>query len=51
MRAPQAQHRGDGGVNEDEVGDLVRFAWERGATPRFIEIMPFGFGPPVHRAA
>jgi cyclic pyranopterin phosphate synthase len=36
-----------GGVNEDELGDLVRFAWERGATPRFIELMPFGRGTPV----
>jgi cyclic pyranopterin phosphate synthase len=36
-----------GGVNEDELGDLVRFAWERDATPRFIELMPFGRGTPV----
>ncbi|HET8540407.1 MAG TPA: GTP 3',8-cyclase MoaA [Anaeromyxobacter sp.] len=35
------------GVNEDEVGDLVRFAWDRGAIPRFIEQMPFGGGVPV----
>ena len=35
------------GVNEDELGDLVRFAWARGATPRFIELMPFGRGVPV----
>lgn len=39
-----------GGVNEDELGDLVRFAWERGATPRFIELMPFGQGTPVPTA-
>jgi cyclic pyranopterin phosphate synthase len=36
-----------GGVNEDELGDIVRFSWERGATPRFIELMPFGEGKPV----
>jgi cyclic pyranopterin phosphate synthase len=29
------------GVNEDEIPDLVRYAWERGALPRFIEQMPF----------
>jgi cyclic pyranopterin phosphate synthase len=34
-------------VNEDELGDLVRFAWDRGALPRFIEQMPFGGGVPV----
>jgi cyclic pyranopterin phosphate synthase len=39
-----------GGVNEDELGDLVRFAWERGASPRFIELMPFGKGTPVPTA-
>jgi len=36
-----------GGVNEDELGDLVRYAWARGASPRFIELMPFGNGRPV----
>ncbi len=36
-----------GGVNEDELGDLVRFAWAHGATPRFIELMPFAGGRPV----
>ncbi len=36
-----------GGVNEDELGDIVRFSWARGATPRFIELMPFGEGRPV----
>jgi cyclic pyranopterin phosphate synthase len=39
-----------GGVNEDELGDLVRHAWARGATPRFIELMPFGQGTPVSTA-
>jgi cyclic pyranopterin phosphate synthase len=39
-----------GGVNDDELGDLVRFAWERGASPRFIELMPFGRGQPVPTA-
>jgi GTP 3',8-cyclase len=35
------------GVNEGEAADLVRFAWSRGAVPRFIELMPFGAGEPV----
>jgi cyclic pyranopterin phosphate synthase len=35
------------GVNEDEVADLVRYAWERGALPRFIEQMPFAGGEVV----
>jgi cyclic pyranopterin phosphate synthase len=39
-----------GEVNEDELGDLVRFAWERRASPRFIELMPFGKGRPVSLA-
>ena len=39
-----------GGVNDDELGDLVRHAWARGATPRFIELMPFGDGQPVPTA-
>jgi cyclic pyranopterin phosphate synthase len=38
------------GVNEDEVGDLARFAWRFGATARFIELMPFGPGTPVATA-
>jgi cyclic pyranopterin phosphate synthase len=29
------------GVNEDELPALVRYAWDRGALPRFIEQMPF----------
>ena len=40
-----------GGVNEDELGDLVRYAWARGASPRFIELMPFARGRPVPTAA
>ncbi|HEX7487847.1 MAG TPA: radical SAM protein, partial [Anaeromyxobacteraceae bacterium] len=39
-----------GGVNDDELGDLVRHAWARGASPRFIELMPFGAGTPVPTA-
>jgi GTP 3',8-cyclase len=35
------------GVNEDELAALVRYAWDRGALPRFIEQMPFGGGAPV----
>jgi cyclic pyranopterin phosphate synthase len=38
------------GTNEDELGDLTRFAWRLGATPRFIELMPFGTGRPVPTA-
>jgi len=33
-----------GGVNDDELGRLVDWAWEIGATPRFIELMPIGEG-------
>lgn len=33
-----------GGVNDDEVGRLVDWAWELGITPRFIELMPIGEG-------
>lgn len=32
------------GENEGELGALTRFAWRLGATPRFIELMPFGAG-------
>lgn len=35
------------GVNEDELGELVSYAWDRGALPRFIEQMPFGGGATV----
>ncbi len=38
------------GVNEDELGDLVRWAWSRNASPRFIELMPFTEGRPVPTA-
>jgi cyclic pyranopterin phosphate synthase len=38
------------GVNEDELGDLARFAWRHGMTARFIELMPFGEGEPVPTA-
>lgn len=31
-----------GGVNEDEVGALVDWAWSLGLVPRFIELMPIG---------
>jgi len=31
-----------GGVNEDEIGALVDWAWGLGVTPRFIELMPLG---------
>jgi cyclic pyranopterin phosphate synthase len=32
------------GFNDDELGALCRFAWERGAVPRFIEWMPMSDG-------
>lgn len=35
------------GVNDDELAELVRYAWDRGALPRFIEQMPFGGGEVV----
>lgn len=35
------------GVNEDEWGPLVDFAWSLGAVPRFIELMPLGEGKKV----
>jgi len=35
------------GVNEDEIPALVRYAWDRGALPRFIEQMPFAGGGAV----
>ena len=38
------------GVNDSEAPALVRYAHERGITPRFIELMPFGQGTPVPTA-
>jgi cyclic pyranopterin phosphate synthase len=32
------------GVNEDELAELCRFGWAKGATPRFIEHMPMSGG-------
>ena len=32
------------GVNDDELAALCSYAWERGATPRFIEHMPMSAG-------
>ncbi len=40
------------GVNDGELVDLCRFAWERGVLPRFIEHMPMSDGQifdPSHR--
>jgi cyclic pyranopterin phosphate synthase len=34
-------------VNEGELPDLVRYAWDRDALPRFIEQMPFSGGEVV----
>jgi GTP 3',8-cyclase len=33
-----------GGVNDDELGAIVDWAWARSITPRFIELMPIGEG-------
>jgi cyclic pyranopterin phosphate synthase len=38
------------GLNEGELGDLVRWAWSRRAVPRFIEQMPFAGGQAVPTA-
>ncbi len=35
------------GENDDELEALTRFAWERGMTPRFLEIMAVGEGANV----
>ncbi len=32
------------GFNDDELADMCRFAWDRGLTPRFIELMPMSEG-------
>ncbi len=32
------------GFNDDELGELAMWAWRRGATPRFIELMPMASG-------
>lgn len=32
------------GENDDEIERLVEFAWSKGITPRFIELMPLGEG-------
>ncbi|MEM7437397.1 MAG: GTP 3',8-cyclase MoaA [Myxococcota bacterium] len=32
------------GENDDELADIVDYAWGLGATPRFIELMPLGEG-------
>jgi cyclic pyranopterin phosphate synthase len=39
-----------GGINDDELGALVDWAWSIGATPRFIELMPLGEGAKLPRA-
>lgn len=32
------------GFNDDELADIARFAWDHGAVPRFIELMPMAGG-------
>jgi cyclic pyranopterin phosphate synthase len=38
------------GVNDGDVADLIRYAWQKGVVPRFIECMPFREGKPVPTA-
>ena len=37
------------GINDDELPALVRWAWSRGVTPRFIEVMGVGEGGTLWR--
>lgn len=37
-------------TNEDELPTIVEYAWKRGITPRFLEIMPIGEGANVQHA-
>lgn len=37
------------GQNDDELADIVDFAWSIGAVPRFIELMPLGEGAKLPR--
>jgi cyclic pyranopterin phosphate synthase len=39
-----------GGVNDAEIPRIVDFAWELGAVPRFIELMPLGEGARLPQA-
>lgn len=39
------------GVNDQEAGRLVDFAWDLGVTPRFIELMPLGEAAKLPREA
>ncbi len=32
------------GFNDDEIAGIARYAWDRGLTPRFIEVMPMSGG-------
>lgn len=39
------------GRNDDELPEIVQWAWDRGITPRFIELMPLGEGAKLGRNA
>jgi cyclic pyranopterin phosphate synthase len=39
------------GMNDGELGEIVDWAWARGVTPRFIELMPLGEGARLGRDA
>ncbi len=40
-----------GGANDDELAAITEWAWARGVTPRFIELMPIGEGARLGRGA
>lgn len=37
------------GINDDELVDITQWAWARGITPRFIEVMGVGEGAKIFR--
>jgi cyclic pyranopterin phosphate synthase len=39
------------GENDSELDTLARFAWDRGLTPRFLEMMPVGEGARIQHLA
>jgi cyclic pyranopterin phosphate synthase len=39
------------GMNHDQLPEIVEWAWARGITPRFIELMPLGEGARLGRDA
>jgi cyclic pyranopterin phosphate synthase len=39
------------GMNDDQLGEVVDWAWDQGIVPRFIELMPIGEGARLGRDA